>query len=138
MKAVICAPCGRSFRRESDKACHKCNTERERPIKEQPGVVQSQRCERWFRSEGGLAVLKCSVLEQSAWATNTVNSQPFLCSLCHRTFRRSGDLKRHKCSDERVKAICEQRGAVKCQHCQHWMRSAGGLAVHQRKCNLPE
>ena len=138
VKAVICAPCGRSFRRESDKARHKCVAERERPIKEQPGAVQCQRCECWFRSAGGLAVHKCSALEQSAQASNAVSGQLFLCSVCHRTFRRSGDLKRHKCLDERAKTICEQRGAVQCQHCQRWMRSAGGLAVHQRKCNPPE
>ena len=41
---------------------------------------------------------KCSVLEQSAWSTNTVSGQPFLCSVCHRTFHGSGDLKRLKCS----------------------------------------
>ena len=123
---MICARCGRSFRRESDKACHKCIVERELPIEEQFGTVQCQRCERWFRSKGGLAVHRCSVNEQSTQATNAVSGHPISCSVCDRTFSRSGDLKRHKCLDERAKPICEQRGAVQCQHCQRWLRSAGG------------
>ena len=134
VNTVICARCERSFRRESDKARHKCIVERELPIEEQFGAVQCQKCERWFRSEGGLAVHRCGVGEQS---TQAVSSQPILCSVCNRTFSRSGDLKRHKCLDERAKPICEQRGAVQCQHCQRWLRSAGGLAIHQRTCNPP-
>ena len=46
------------FQERSDKAHQKCIAEQEHPIKEQPGAVQCQRCERWFRSEGGLAVHK--------------------------------------------------------------------------------
>ena len=34
-----------------------------------------------------------SALEQSAQATDTVSGQPFLCSVCNRTFCRSGNLK---------------------------------------------
>ena len=75
--------------------------------------------------------------EQSAQTTNTVSDQPILCSVCHTTFSRLGDLKRHKCLDERAESICKQRGAVQCQHFQCWMRSAGGLAIHQRKCYSP-
>ena len=52
VKVVICSPCGRCFRRESDKAHHKCIAEQERPIKEQFDVVQCQKCECWFHSEG--------------------------------------------------------------------------------------
>ena len=137
VKDVICALCGRSFRRECDKARHKCIAERERPIEEQSGAVQCPRCERWFYSAGGLAVHRCSMLERPPQATNTVSDHPILCSVCDRTFSRPGDLKRHKCLDERARPICEQRGAVQCQHCQCWMRSAGGLAMHQRKCCPP-
>ena len=137
VKDVICALCGRSFRRECDKARHKCIAERERPIEEQSGAVQCPRCERWFYSAGGLAVHRCSMLERPPQATNTVSYHPILCSVCDRTFSRPGDLKRHKCLDERARPICEQRGAVQCQHCQCWMRSAGGLAIHQRKCCPP-
>ena len=96
-------------------AHYKCIVEWERPIKEQPGPVQCQRCEHWFCSTGGLAVHKCIVVELSARITNTVSSQPFLCSVCHRTFHRTGDLKCRKCSDERAKVICEQYGAVQCR-----------------------
>ena len=77
------------------------------------------------------------MLEQSPQATNTVDDQLILCSVCDRTFSRPGDLKRHKCLDERARPICEQRGAVQCQHCQRWMRSAGGLAIHQCTCFPP-
>ena len=91
-------------------------------------------CERWFRSKGGLAVHRCGMNEQS---TQAVPGQPISCSVFDRTFSRSGDLKRHKCLDERAKPICEQRGAFHCQHCKRWLRSAGGLAIHQWTCNPP-
>ena len=94
------------------------------------GAVQCQRCEHWFYSAGGLAVHKCCVHEQSIQATNTVSGQSILCSICDRTFSRSGDLKQHKCLDERAKPICEQCGAVQCQHCHRRMRSAGGLMFY--------
>ena len=31
-KTVVCTECKRYFRRESDKACHKCTAERRRPV----------------------------------------------------------------------------------------------------------
>ena len=79
----------------------------------------------------------CVFVCVSEQSTQAVSGQPISCSVCNRTFSRSGDLKRHKCLDERAKPICEQRGAVQCQHCQRWLRSAGGLAIHQRTCNPP-
>ena len=36
-RQVKCGVCGRSFRRESDKARHKCKSEREKPVSEQRG-----------------------------------------------------------------------------------------------------
>ena len=56
---VVCESCRRNFRRESDKARHKCLSEREKPVCEQRGAVRCQRCNRWFRSRGGLAVHRC-------------------------------------------------------------------------------
>ena len=94
VNTVICARCGRSFRRESDKARHKCIVERELPIEEHFGAVQCQKCECCFRSKGGLAVHRCGVSEQS---TRAVSGQAISCSVCNRTFSRSGNLKRHKC-----------------------------------------
>ena len=58
-RQVKCVVCGRLFRRESDKARHKCKSEREKPISEQTGSVQCQRCKRWFRSKGGFTVHRC-------------------------------------------------------------------------------
>ena len=37
-KNVLCDVCGRRFRRESDKARHKCAAERRRPVCEREGV----------------------------------------------------------------------------------------------------
>ena len=53
-----------------------------------------------------------------------------VCERCQRTFRRESDKKRHKCVDERAKPVHEQRGAVKCNTCNRWSRSKGGLSVH--------
>ena len=53
------------------------------------------------------------------------------CPVCNRRFRREGDRKRHKCTAERQKPVCEQVGAVQCDVCSRWFRSRGGLAVHR-------
>lgn len=52
------------------------------------------------------------------------------CEDCHRSFRRESDKKRHKCTNERRKPVCEQRGAAQCSACGTWFRSRGGLSVH--------
>ena len=67
--------------------------------------------------------------------SESVVPQEVLCTVCQRSFRRSGDLKRHKCLPEREKPVHLQRGAVQCERCQYWFKSAGGLAVHRRLCN---
>ena len=50
---VECKECGRYFRRTSDRI------ERAKPVKEQRGVLQRSKCQKWFCSRGGLAVHKC-------------------------------------------------------------------------------
>ena len=57
--------CRRLFRREADKARHKCSSERAKPVDEQRGSVKCDACGRWFRSRGGLAVHRCSPEEES-------------------------------------------------------------------------
>ena len=57
---VKCSVCGRCFRRESDKARHKCTTERQNPVQEQEGALECLMCDRWLRSRGGLAVHQCA------------------------------------------------------------------------------
>ena len=47
------------------------------------------------------------------------------CTVCHRVFRRECDKKRHKCTEERQKPVCEQRGATQCSVCSRWFRSKG-------------
>ena len=49
-KNVVCSECGRCFRMECDKACHKCTAERDKPVIEQIGAVHCKRCRRWFKS----------------------------------------------------------------------------------------
>ncbi|XP_062511553.1 uncharacterized protein LOC134187449 [Corticium candelabrum] len=51
--------CSRTFRRQSDKARHKCMEERRKPIREQQGAIQCSNCFKWFRSKGGLTVHRC-------------------------------------------------------------------------------
>ena len=58
MCCVMCVG-GGSCRRESDKARHKCAAERRRPVREQKGAVQYEKCMRWFCSRGGLTVHRC-------------------------------------------------------------------------------
>ena len=63
---VLCFKCKRSFRREGDKARHKCTAECQKPICEQRGAVQCTICLRWFRSKGGLAVHRCDITPHSS------------------------------------------------------------------------
>ena len=53
-----------------------------------------------------------------------------VCEVCSRSFRREGDKKRHKCVNERMMPVSEQRGAAQCLKCREWFRSRGGLALH--------
>ena len=54
VKEDECVVCRRTFRRESDKARHKCVSERKKPVYQQTGAIQYRNCERWFKSKGGL------------------------------------------------------------------------------------
>ena len=59
-RTIECAVCRKLFRREADKARHKCSSHRAKPVDEQRGSVKCDACGRWFRSRGGLAVHRCS------------------------------------------------------------------------------
>ena len=53
---IRCHTCNRDFHRPSDMARKKCIDERQKPLGEQWGAVQCDRCSRCFRSRGGHAV----------------------------------------------------------------------------------
>ncbi len=92
---------------------------------EQEGAVQCEECRRWFHSRGRLAVHRCrreevvedgaaggtgvSPVEDGAAGGIGVSPGRVECRECGRTFSRPGDLKRHKCLDERSKPVHEQR-----------------------------
>ena len=57
---VKCSVCGRCFRRESNKAKHKCAAECQKPVQEQEGAVECLMCGRWLRSGGGLVLHRCA------------------------------------------------------------------------------
>ena len=90
-RQVLCSECGRSFRRESDKARHKCRAERTKPVREQAGAVQCDKCERWFRSRGGLAVHACRREEEQQSIEQpydvTMAATGVTCIECGRNFR---------------------------------------------------
>ena len=56
VRDVMCEVCSRTFRRQSDKARHKCMEERRKPLREQQRAIQCSNCFKWFRSKGGLTV----------------------------------------------------------------------------------
>ena len=113
-REVKCDVCGRCFRRECDKARHKCMVERRRPVHEQVGAVRCTVCGRWLRSRGGLAAHRCGRQHENATsqADNPCPGQEVVCGECGRWFSRPGDSKRHKCAMERAKPVEEQTGAV--------------------------
>ena len=53
------------------------------------------------------------------------------CDFCHGQFSLQSDLRCHKCLVERMLPIEQQSGAVLCDRCDRWFRSAGGYAVHR-------
>ena len=132
-RKVKCDVCGRCFRRECDKARHKCMVERRRPVHEQVGAVRCTVCGRWLRSRGGLAAHRCGRQHENATsqADNPRPGQEVVCGECGRRFSRPGDSKRHKCAMERAKSVEEQTGAVQCVVCQKWFRSTGGQCCPQ-------
>ena len=72
----------------------------------------------------GLRTYNAPSVELAAAARNVI------CEVCHRTFSRECDKKRHKCTAERLKPVSQQKGAVQCINCNKWHRSKGGLSVH--------
>ena len=130
-RSIKCDLCMRLFRREADRARHKCTEERAKPVKEQSGSVKCGECGRWFKSRGGLTVHKCSSGDQSQASSLISSAEEVICRDCQRKFRRPGDLKRHKCKGEREKPVQDQKGAIQCSTCGRWLRSRGGLAVHK-------
>ena len=136
-KNVLCDVCGRRFRRESDKARHKYEAERRRPICKQEGAVQCGECRWWFHSRGGLPVHRCKrevVVEDdvAGSAEKGVSQGRVECRECGRTFSRQSDLKRHKCIDEHSKPVKKQRGSLQCLICRRWFKSSGGLSIHRK------
>ena len=117
-KNGVCVESGRCFRRESDKACHKCVDERKKPVKEQVGAVQCDNCGIWFKSTGGLKVHSCRRQEEAEYVlersrgTTTTSQEQVVCRECWKIFRREGDLKRHKCLQERSKPVEQQSSSV--------------------------
>ena len=90
MKDVVCITCRIKFRREFNRACQKCITERLRLVQEQPDAAEHcQLCKRWFRSSGGLAVRRCREEDVATVGTQVLT----VCGECRRSFRRQGDLK---------------------------------------------
>ena len=126
--------CSRTFRREQDKARHKCIEERLKPVHQQQGALQCAVCERWFRSKGGLAVNNCNPIKHNIFEHAPIPAveNRIQCSICERSFSQSSDLKRHKCLAERSLPIELQHGAIQCS-CHRWFRSRGGLTIHKRQ-----
>ena len=87
-----------------------------------------------------VCVCVCVHAETLAAARTTVETRqvPIECEICSRTFRRESDKMRHKCRDERLKPICDQRGAAQCGMCKKWFRSKGGMAVHSCRPDPPQ
>ena len=59
VRDIVCEVFSRKFRWESDKKRHRYVSERQKPVGEQCGAAQCQKCPRWFKSKGELAVHRC-------------------------------------------------------------------------------
>ena len=54
VRDVMCEVCSKTFRRQGDKARHKCMEERRKRIRKQQGAIQCSNYFKWFQSKGGL------------------------------------------------------------------------------------
>ena len=82
-RQVLSSVCGKSFRKECNKPCHKCIPERHLPVQDQTGAIQCSFCQQWFRSKGGLAVHKCVAEHDKEPAI----PQAVTCMVCQRDLR---------------------------------------------------
>ena len=137
LSSLQCVACGRTFRRDQDRARHKCIEEQSNPVHQQQGALQCSTCRKWFRSMRGLAVHSCQLSTEAVSVDNEVHDSVskvdnrVYCAVCERNFSQIGDLKRHKCLAERSLPVEEQQGATQCLVCHRWFRSKGGFAVHE-------
>ena len=74
----------------------------------------------------GLNNYQQSQLQQKASMPRDVK-----CVVCGRCFRRECEKMQHKCTAERSRPVCEQKGAMRFTVCGRWFRSRGGIAVHK-------
>ena len=79
VRDVVCEMCSTKFRREGDKKRHKCVTERRKPVWEQHGAVQCERCHKWFRSRGGMAVQGLCLCTEHRMPSDGVTSGLYPC-----------------------------------------------------------
>ena len=73
---------------------------------------------------------------QTALQTNIPTVTPFTCEQCQRTFRRSGDLKRHKCKSRnrnRQRENSSEPTYFQCQKCSREFRRQGDMKRHKCK-----
>ena len=58
---------------------------------------------------------------------------PFTCHQCNRSFRRTGDLRRHKCDSRRSRARSGAQGAdvLQCRTCHRTFRRSGDMLRHK-------
>ena len=93
-----CTVYSRTFRREQDKARHKCIEERVKPVHQQQGAPQRTAFGRWFKSKGDLAVHNCIELTSinrniTEHVPNSAVDNRVHCSVCERSFNWSSNLK---------------------------------------------
>ncbi len=145
---VACDVCQRSFSRSSDKQRHKCLPERRKPVELQSGSIQCQKCLRWFRSKGGLAVHKCqsTISESSATVgcsqhlAASVSVPAILpcctahCPSCNRCFKSASGFRRHNCQRGKRSPVIDRTSFSFHCSCQRKFRRSQDLARHQRFC----
>ncbi len=139
---VVCPVCSRSFSRQSDCVRHKCLAERAKPIAEQPGACQCDRCGRWLKSHGGLAVHKCA--SAAIVGSTTISQEPphkeccaAHCGNCNRCFRSLPGRKRHRCTSScpRPSSQTRQQFEHVCS-CSRRFRRTQDLKRHQASCSF--
>ena len=88
------------------------------------------------------AVERRIVREWEKWRASSLlggsSALPFTCHQCNRSFRRTGDLRRHKCDSRRSRARLGAQGADKlqCRTCHRTFRRSGDMLRHKCESSL--
>ena len=109
---------------KDDRARYKCVTVKQQPVDQQSQTLVQSSAKGVTNGLGVKEDLLCTNASCFLMDSDppiqfeSITDQLVICSDHNKSFRWSGDLKRHKCLPARSEPTYEQHGSVQCEHCQ--------------------